>query len=195
MLSRSDNVTVSKLRVESCTRASHWSIIDVEESQNLMLEDVQCMNNVNTVGPSCISIWSSEVTLNKLRAQNNWGGKGGVLRSSYSDVAFVNGVFRDNQANFSGGVGHFENCNLAMTSTIIDSNRASDGGGAITIQVMKEMGERKVGRRFDHDMGEVYTHTVSFGLFREDGMLRSLVQDLSTTFQRELVEPLSSYSR
>lgn len=135
MISRSNNVTLSNLRIEGCKRDSNWGVLDIDDSSDVFLNNMQCIGNKNAAGPSCISGWSTICTIRDMLAEKNVGGYGGVMKIGYSTLTIEGGNFTKNRARFTGGGAYVENSILLLAGTVFDGNEAYEDGGALTIQV------------------------------------------------------------
>lgn len=132
---RANDVTIANLTIEGCKRNSHWGVVDISNSNNVVLDNVHCISNMNSAGPSCISAWSTTITINNMSAKKSRGSMGGVLAMTYSTVHLEKGGFSYNKATYSGGGAYFYHCHLTLFFTTFVHNEAREGGGALTIQV------------------------------------------------------------
>ncbi|GMH38876.1 hypothetical protein BSKO_06774 [Bryopsis sp. KO-2023] len=129
---RSDDVIISNLFFEGCEFNTTVGLIDVKNSRNVTLEDVQFIENKNGAGPGCISAAMSEIQLLKVEARNNSGLLGGVLFAELnSNITIMGSNFRNNIASKRGGALYLHNSNVRIVDATFEGNRAPDGGGAV----------------------------------------------------------------
>lgn len=132
---RSNNVTLKGLKIEGCSRSSHWGVIDIQGNTGIVLDGIECIRNSNSGGPSCISGWKVDIMIRNMHASGNTGKRGGALIFTYSNVWIENGIFAGNYASLSGGVAFFANSYVTIMHTSLIYNHAYEMGGALLIQV------------------------------------------------------------
>lgn len=128
-------MTLRGLTIEGCMRKSRDAFIHIESVDHILVKDLECFDNTNRRGPSCISGSYSTVSFHNITATGNKGFRGGTLGLVNSRILIEDGKFQNNNASKDGGAVHLFNCDLNMTNTIFMENNAEEGGGAVAVEV------------------------------------------------------------